>query len=93
LLSVNPVISLAFSLLIIQFIPFRSMEITLSTVMAVIRDQLAAGLIGQDPRQVAVLNGEIDRRVMGNPMARGVLDMALMDLDKLDHCTLDYYCL
>lgn len=53
---------------------------TPATVMAVIRDQLAGCVMGKDPRQVARLNGEIDTRVTGNPMARGALDMALMDL-------------
>ncbi|MGD8834278.1 MAG: enolase C-terminal domain-like protein [Desulfobacteraceae bacterium] len=53
---------------------------TPATVLAVIRDQLADCLLGEDPRQLVRLNREVERRVTGNPMARGALDMALMDL-------------
>ncbi len=53
---------------------------TPATIMAIFRDQLADCLLGKDPRQVARLNQEVDGRVSGNPMARGALDMALMDL-------------
>ena len=58
---------------------------TPATIMAVIRDQLAEGLIGKDSRQVALMNQECERRVTGNPMARGALDMALVDLAAKSH--------
>jgi L-alanine-DL-glutamate epimerase-like enolase superfamily enzyme len=58
---------------------------TPATVLALVRDQLADLLIGKDPRQVAGLNLEIDQRVSGNTMARGAIDMALMDLAGKSH--------
>lgn len=53
---------------------------TPATVMVVLRDAVAPCIIGRDPTRAALLETELDRRVQGNPTARGAVNMALFDI-------------
>ena len=50
------------------------------SVMAVIRDIIAPGILGQDPRQLTQLETSLDHLVHGNLTARGAINMALYDI-------------
>ncbi len=62
-------------------------EETPGTVMAVMRDAIGPRLMGQDPTRVGALLSALDGAVLGNPTARGAVDMALHDiLGKVERC-------
>ncbi len=48
--------------------------------LAVIRDLFTPLLIGQDPRNINALMGQLNRVLVGNPFAKAAIDMALWDI-------------
>ncbi len=55
-------------------------EETPGTVMALMRDAIGSRLLGQDPTRVGALLSALDGSVLGNPTAKGAIDMALHDI-------------
>jgi L-alanine-DL-glutamate epimerase-like enolase superfamily enzyme len=55
-------------------------EETPGTVLAVMRDVVAPHVLGEDPTQVARIEQRLDKVLLGNPVARGALNMALYDV-------------
>lgn len=53
---------------------------TPESVIATIRDQVAAQVLGQDPTQITRLEAKMDHTVDGSLMARGAVNMALFDI-------------
>jgi len=53
---------------------------TPATVMVVTRDMIAPHLLGQDPLRISALESHLDLMVHGNLLARGAVNMALIDL-------------
>src|SRR5579859_6390825 len=62
--------------------PWVPMELgeTQETVMGVIRRFLAPAVTGQDPFRLAVLIDKMDAVVLGHPIAKAAVEMALYDL-------------
>jgi L-Ala-D/L-Glu epimerase len=62
--------------------PWVPMELgeTQETVLAVIRGHLAQPLLGQDPVRIAVLIERMDNSILGYPIAKAAIEMALYDL-------------
>ena len=55
-------------------------EETPGSVMAVISDNIAPYLLGQDPLQICEIESHLDQAVHGNLMSRGAVNMALFDI-------------
>ena len=62
--------------------PLVPMELgeTQETVLAVIRAHLAPPMMGQDPVRIAVLIERMDSSILGHPIAKAAMEMALYDL-------------
>ena len=51
-----------------------------ATVRTVIHEHLMGAVIGQDPRDIAVLHSAMDKAVKGHPYAKAAIDIALHDI-------------
>ncbi len=59
-------------------IPFTTE--TYESVMIVIRDKIAPLIIGKNPVDIFEIETELDRKIQGNLLARGAINMALFDI-------------